>query len=199
MNYSRIYDELIFKYGSWTKPKEIYTERHRKVPGYLGGKYVHGNAFYVSARVHYLCHLLLAKIYGGVMWKPIILMGYRSDKTSSKMYEKAKKEQAIWMSKYAPCKNPEIAKRHSEWMKGDNNPTKRSEVRKLVSERFKGIKKTEEHKSKIADTYKDPKKREIQLSQIHNMLKCSECGMITNVGNLAKHQRSTGHIGKERV
>lgn len=65
MNYLKIYEQLIDKHGSWNKPKEGYTERHRKVPGCLGGKYVKGNAYYMSADAHRLAHLLLVKLYPG--------------------------------------------------------------------------------------------------------------------------------------
>jgi uncharacterized membrane protein len=65
MDYQRHYDHLIEKYGTWEKPKGVYTERHRKLPGCMGGAYVKGNAFYMSARAHFVAHLLLVKIYPG--------------------------------------------------------------------------------------------------------------------------------------
>lgn len=65
MDYESHYDRLVEKYGTWEKPKGIYTERHRKVPGCLGGKYEKGNAFYMNARAHFVAHLMLAKIHPG--------------------------------------------------------------------------------------------------------------------------------------
>ena len=37
MNYQRHYDLLIEKHGTWEKPKDGYVERHRKLPGCMGG------------------------------------------------------------------------------------------------------------------------------------------------------------------
>lgn len=126
-------------------------------------------------------------------------MGHSLGKTKSKFYEVSRKAHSEWMKENAPCKNPEIAKRHSEWMTGENNPAKRPELRKVVSDRFKGVKKTDEHRAKIAKAYEDPEKRKAQLAQIHCKEKCLECGYVTNRGNMTKHQRKTGHSGTERV
>ena len=91
MNYQRIYDNLIEKHGSWLKPKGVYTERHRKLPGYLDGKYVKGNAFYVSARVHYLAHLLWAKITDHEdAWLTVKLIRDVESGKTSRLYELAK-------------------------------------------------------------------------------------------------------------
>ena len=34
MDYSKHYEALIAKHGTWEKPEGIYTERHRKLPGW---------------------------------------------------------------------------------------------------------------------------------------------------------------------
>lgn len=91
MDYQKAYDNLITKYGTWEKPKNVYTERHRKVPGYVGGKYTYGNAFYVPARVHYLCHLLLAKFTGDPRaWNAVTLMSHKFIRANSKLYQIAR-------------------------------------------------------------------------------------------------------------
>lgn len=115
MNYSLIYDKLIAKYGSWLKPKGVYTERHRKLPGCFGGKYVKGNAFYVTARVHFLAHLLLVKIYPNQdnLIEAVNLMSSYGQ-YGAKVYSSLR---VRWK---------EIL---SSRMTGDNNPAKRSEVR----------------------------------------------------------------------
>ena len=199
MNYRHIYDRLIEKYGVWKKPFGVYTERHRKIPGHFGGRYIKGNAFYLSARAHYLCHLLLAKIYGGRMWKPITLMGYSLGKTRSKFYELSRKEHSEWMKENAPCKNPETAKRHSIWMTGNNNPAKRLIVREKMSRSSKGKPKSTEHKANIAAAYKNLEVRKKQLSQIHSSYKCSECGLVGNAGNISQHLKRTNHSSTEKV
>lgn len=93
MDYQIHYDRLVEKYGSWEKPKGVYTERHRKIPGCMGGKYVKGNAFYMSARAHYAAHLLLAKIYTrepGVWMAIAAMSGKHKRKTPSWWYSNSR-------------------------------------------------------------------------------------------------------------
>ena len=65
MDYEHHYDRLVEKYGTWEKPKDVYTERHRKLSGCMGGEYVKGNAFYMSAKAHFVAHKLLVKLHPG--------------------------------------------------------------------------------------------------------------------------------------
>ena len=61
MNYKRIYDELCVPSESWSNTKGF--EKHRIVPGCLGGKYEDGNVAVLTFRAHRLAHRLLSKIY----------------------------------------------------------------------------------------------------------------------------------------
>jgi hypothetical protein len=178
MNYRLIYDRVIDKYGTWEKPKDVYVERHRKVPGCRGGKYTKGNAFYVPARVHHLCHVLLVKIHpkDSDMIDAVHLMS-SSGKYGSRYYS--------WLKR-------EFSKRRKLEMTGQNNPMKREDIRNKVaigllgnkrtlgychtdifctnvSERMKGNTiarankgkpKSEEHKDKIKESLKGKPKSE---------------------------------------
>ena len=92
MDYQKHYDRLITKYGSWEKPKGAYVERHRKLPKCMGGAYVKGNAFYMSARAHYVAHLLLAKIHPKEpgLWTTVYFMNCLRRRKGSRMYQAAK-------------------------------------------------------------------------------------------------------------
>lgn len=46
-----------------TKPTSGYYERHRIIPGCMGGKYVVGNIAWLTPEEHYVAHQLLVKIY----------------------------------------------------------------------------------------------------------------------------------------
>ncbi len=119
MNYQTHYDYLVEKYGTWKKPKGIYTERHRKLPGYLGGKYVEGNAFYMTARAHYVAHMLWAKITSDFeAWCAVKQMGAPAGRQASKMYERARKTHALGMSIR---------------LTGDLNPSRRDDVKIKMS------------------------------------------------------------------
>lgn len=116
MNYSKLHQTLVTKYGSWDKPSDQYTERHRIVPGCLEGKYERGNAFYVPARVHFICHWLLAKIYpDNLELAHALFRMSNSRKYGSKIYSWAKEHWA-------------------NHIRGENNPAKRSEVRQKISD-----------------------------------------------------------------
>ena len=63
MNYNKLYDSIINKYGSINKPKSVYTERHHIIPKSLGGSNDVTNLVYVTAKVHFILHRLLVKIH----------------------------------------------------------------------------------------------------------------------------------------
>lgn len=116
MDYDRLHKTLVLKYGTWEKPKEVYTERHRIVPGCVGGRYSKGNAFYVPARVHFIAHYLLAKVYpDNVELGHALFRMSNSKKYGSKTYSWAKEHWA-------------------NLIRGENNPAKRDEVRKKISD-----------------------------------------------------------------
>jgi hypothetical protein len=130
MNYQAHYDRLIEKYGTWKKPKSVYTERHRKLPGYLGGKYVKGNAFYMTARAHYVAHLMWAKITDHPKaWLVIVRMTGKA-RNNSKLYQVARAKWAISVT-------------------GENSPAKKTEARNKMSAAKKGKPLAFEHRIKI--------------------------------------------------
>ena len=62
MNHKRIYDEII-KNRQENPINEGYTEKHHIVPKSLGGSDNPDNLIKLSAREHFVCHYLLAKMY----------------------------------------------------------------------------------------------------------------------------------------
>lgn len=61
MNYKAIYDSIVENRKS--VPYEGYTERHHILPRSLGGSDDAYNIVRLSAKEHYMCHLLLTRIY----------------------------------------------------------------------------------------------------------------------------------------
>lgn len=116
MDYDKLHKTLVFKHGTWEKPEGVYTERHRILPGCIGGEYVKGNAFYVPARVHFIAHYLLAKVYpDNLEIGHALFRMSNSRKYGSKVYAWAKEHWA-------------------DLIQGNNNPAKRKEVRKKISD-----------------------------------------------------------------
>lgn len=63
MNYKRIYKNLIKKRRSEPLPYDVYGEKHHIIPVSLGGNNSKKNLIRLSAREHYIAHLLLFKIF----------------------------------------------------------------------------------------------------------------------------------------
>ena len=61
MNYKRVYDDICIR-GLNVREGE-YFEKHRILPGCMGGEYVDGNVSILTAREHYIAHWLLCKIH----------------------------------------------------------------------------------------------------------------------------------------
>lgn len=60
MNYQKVYDQLVQKNSIFSE--EEYFETHHKVPLSLGGSDEKSNLVNLTAREHYIAHLLLVKI-----------------------------------------------------------------------------------------------------------------------------------------
>ena len=95
MDYQRIYNQIIERAKS--RQLEGYKEKHHILPKCLGGKDDKDNLVELTAREHFLCHMLLCEIYpnNDKLWYALFLMAIgknRHSKTdpykiSSRTYE----------------------------------------------------------------------------------------------------------------
>jgi len=151
-----MFNPLQNKYTSWyfniirnrqnTKPLNEYTEKHHIIPKSLGGSNKKDNIVQLTAREHYICHLLLTKMLTGEskrsMHYAFFSMHRKKDsmqryKPSSHIYEITRKniprvasaETRLRMSisgkKKAPVSN-ETRARLSESIKGSYTPELRA-------------------------------------------------------------------------
>jgi hypothetical protein len=90
MNYLKIYNMLIEKRKMLGNP-EGYGERHHILPKAFGGTDEENNLIILTAREHFIAHLLLSKIYGGKMIYALYMMSTR-DGYTNRRYEKARLE-----------------------------------------------------------------------------------------------------------
>jgi hypothetical protein len=107
MNYEKIYNNII-EYRKVNIPNG-YTEFHHIIPKSLGGTDEKINLVELTAREHFICHLLLTKIYksGSNHYKMIraffMMKDCKSDNQyryiTGKSYEKLKKELSMMTSK----------------------------------------------------------------------------------------------------
>jgi hypothetical protein len=85
MNYQNIYNNLIEKAKIRTELLG-YKEKHHILPRSLGGDDSLENLVNLTAREHFIAHLLLAKMYGGKMVHAVYMMSTRNGYTN-RVYE----------------------------------------------------------------------------------------------------------------
>lgn len=107
MNYQRIYDQLIQKRVN-SPITEGYKERHHIIPRSCGGSNKKSNLVDLTAREHFIAHLLLVKIYQNTEFKYSMIKAFYMMKpkstshkeriVNSRWYEIFRKEHSIAMS-----------------------------------------------------------------------------------------------------
>lgn len=133
------------KYTSWyyqiiaraqSRQTQGYVERHHVIPRSLGGINESDNLVALTAREHFVCHLLLTRMTTGQSRCKMIsavfyLTGGQSLRQNrvkySSMYERLKKEQALNASKQhkgrrRPPRSLEAKQNYSQSKTGRNNP-----------------------------------------------------------------------------
>jgi len=132
MNYSKIYTQLIER--AKIRDLTCYTERHHIIPKCLGGLNNEENIVELSAREHYIAHLLLLHIHpnNDKIKYSFWMMSHRNngDYSSSKIYAEIKEfisrvfrknvgtpEAILKMSNSKKGQQPWIGKKHSKLSK----------------------------------------------------------------------------------
>lgn len=178
MNYKRHYDNLIStrleikSYRIKQKKQGVYFEGHHIIPKCKGGTgnsnrpKNNPNIVLLTSREHFLAHWLLWRIYGDrqmalAFHKMMSSTNNIKRITSSRGYEESREAFRLTNigNQYGLGKTKVISeeqkKKQSEKMKGryigELNPSKRPEVRKKISEKLKGVKKTEDHIRKMTE------------------------------------------------
>jgi hypothetical protein len=199
MDYKKIYDKFMSdrlakkRDRLLQKKAGMYFEGHHIIPKCKGGtgnsnrpKY-NPNIVLLTAREHFLAHRLLWKIYGDrqmalAFHKMLSSSKNTNRKFTARQYAVAREAFAItnigntYGKGVTKVISEEQRRRHSEFMKGrglgELNVSKRPEVRKKISEKLKGKKKSKEHVEKMRIATKN-----------HPKLTCPHCGVVANKGN----------------
>jgi hypothetical protein len=151
MNYFLKYQQLISK-AKLRLCVTGYVERHHILPKALGGCDDSSNLVALTAREHFLAHVLLAKIYGGDMWLPVVRMKSFKDgtKANSRLYAMAKIANALEVGKR--LKGLKLSDEHKKKIGASGLGQKRSEeTRRKISEALKNKPKSEQHKKSLAE------------------------------------------------
>jgi len=156
--YATIYDNLVTSRKhlkeQW-EPVGSLLERHRILPGHVGGTYIDSNCTYLTRREHIIAHWLLWKIHGmqgdnnawrGMKRLPVIphMLGKKLSEETKRKIGDAHKDKKL---------SEETKRKISEARKGEKNPNygkKHSEeTKRKMSESQKSKPKSEEHKRKL--------------------------------------------------
>ena len=208
MDYKKHYDKLIEK----TKNRilEGYYENHHIIPRAFGGLNTLDNLVKLTAREHFIAHLLLYKIQTDKrkrfqMLTACIMMKGKNSK-NSKLYESARKQ---------------FSKLHSENIRGENHPmfgvsrfgkqnpfygkTHSEEAKEKMSEKAKGlvmakkistgeiVKVTKEefetNDDLIGSTngYKMSDETIAKMSKPQDKVKCPHCGKLGGKSNMSRY------------
>lgn len=150
MNFSLAYQRLVEK-AQTRKFLCGYFERHHIQPRAMGGSDDSSNIVALTAREHFLAHMLLAKIHGGDMWLPVVRMKTFKDgsKANSRLYEIARIANAAEVGKR--LKGSKLSDEHKRKISESGKGLKRSaETKKNISDALKNKPKSEEHKKSLA-------------------------------------------------
>ena len=129
-------------------PKDTYVEKHHIIPKSLNGENENRNIIKLTAREHFIAHLILWKCFSGKMAQSFYMMGrfYKYDSgLSPKQYEKLAYE------------NSESQKGKTAWNKGiptsEKTKQKQSESHMGKPSGMKGKHQSEETKKKNSESH----------------------------------------------
>jgi hypothetical protein len=175
VNYQKHYDLLIERARVREKPAG-YSERHHIIPRCLGGSDELKNIVSLTAREHFLAHLLIAKAFPSELklsQTAYMMANFGQNTINSKTYSILRSAHKVRMSKFMKeyCADPEVKRKKSKDMLGDKNPmsgkvgglnpfygkTHSSDTRAIIS-----------YKSKLRTgwVHSEETKRKIGLSQV---------------------------------
>jgi hypothetical protein len=171
--YKSLYDSIIQK----AKVRNLfgYKEKHHILPRCLGGKDIKKNLVELTAREHFIVHMLLCKFTKGRN-RHLCLVAFegmcrlktknRNYKITSRIASKLREESV----KYSHMKKPKYRKMYSERMKGNQITLGRvlpESQKKKISEKLMGNKSTKGLKY----INKDGKNKPVKPSEINKYLK----------------------------
>lgn len=175
MDYKRIYKEIIER-AKTRQRFEGYAEHHHILPKCMGGG-LGDNIVRLTAREHFICHMLLTKIYPGskmsyALWRMVNTKKSRL-KISSRTYERIRNElkhseeskKKMSIKRKGKPSNSKGKKRTEESKKKMSIvhiglPSSRKgkhhteEAKEKIRQKHLGKKHSEEHKRKIAESNK---------------------------------------------
>ena len=174
MNYGKVYFSIIENAKAHSRVKLsrnnlnfIYYEKHHIIPVCMGGKNNSDNLVLLTAKEHFICHVLLTKMYPAndsliLACQAMTMIGGR-ERFSGRVYKSVKERQSSIASKRQQGRKlsqetkDKIGKTAKGKNAGNNNATRRPEVALKISKAKKGKSNgpmSQETKDKISKSNK---------------------------------------------
>jgi len=192
MNYQKVYNSIIesAKKRNSAKGGDLILERHHIIPKSCGGSNSKTNLVNLTLREHFICHLLLTKIYKNTehhhkLVRAAFLMT-RGANTNSKAYLKVKeyhirnlKLQVLTEEHKSKISDAHVGKKLSEEHKyklrevrlGTNQKPRSQETKEKIRQKLIGKPKSEEWKKKISESLIGKQHSEDRKKKISESLK----------------------------
>ncbi|WJZ28126.1 homing endonuclease [Serratia phage 92A1] len=202
MNYQKLYDSLVTKgkaRGLNKKNLDYYTESHHIIPKSLGGRDSINNLVLLTAREHFIAHLLLTKIYNNpqmyyALWR---MCNYESAyKVNSNFYEMARIHHSRNVSELfkGKIRSEEHKINLSKALKGRNSPTEGKSLPKETRQKISGslIGKKQSTETRL-------KRSKAQIGKPKELYPaCPHCGLISSKATAVRwHYNNCKHKAKK--
>jgi hypothetical protein len=178
--YTKLYFSIVSSAKSRTLHTETYIERHHIIPKSLGGSNSKDNLVNLTAREHFICHILLTKMTNGQAYRKMIhaaigmkrSRSYQQRYINSRLYESIRKEFAVLSSIRNTGKIMSV------------------ESKSKMSMASKGKKKTKEHAANISAKLKGKPKGPMSDEQKLKRSNKLKGKVSPNLGNAGKYKHS---------
>ena len=190
-----------------------YCEKHHIIPKSLGGSNAKDNLVKLTAKEHFICHLLLTRMTISVSKSKMVqalcmMMDMHSGNQSryipsSTLYERARKYRAELMSLNTGTKNPMFGKKHSETTRAKlreaakYKPKQSREVIEKVRQLNLGQKRSDETKQRLSLAWKHKAKFKcvhcglVCAAHTHNRWHGNNCKVMRDLDNKILHDSTT--------
>lgn len=162
MNYALAYNRLIAQ-AQMRVCIDGYVERHHILPKALGGSDDSSNMVALTAREHFVAHMLLARMYGGSMWHAITFMR-KDGRGTSHSFASARKQLSSIMkgntNTLGMKMSDESRKKMSQTRKGKKGRPQSDETKQLLKSINTGKRLSIETRQKLSDVQKGKAKPE---------------------------------------
>lgn len=178
--YTKLYFNIVINAKSRTLTLETYTEKHHIIPKSLGGNNSKDNLVKLTAREHFICHVLLTKMTSGTAYRKMVhaaigmkrSRSYQQRYINSRLYESIRKDFAILSSIRNTGKIMSV------------------ESKSKMSAASKGKKKTKEHAANISAGLKGKPKGPMSEEQKLKRSTKLKGKVSPNLGNAGKYKHS---------